>query len=159
MISAQKHIQLSIIIHILLWAALTLWVSKEILLPDARIGSKFGIWVTPTESGSSYSQLVIIDFPYIFNFVKKAWLGQTTASSGASIYSLENHLKVTSDWAGFKINNAFPFGYSPTMLWVLAPLVFFHHGLAFCLFNLTGLFSVWWTTHPTRCRLGVGLLV
>ncbi|MDD2580835.1 MAG: glycosyltransferase family 87 protein [Desulfuromonadaceae bacterium] len=158
MVSVQKHIRLSIIIHILLWAALTLWISKEILLPDAIIGSKFGIWVTPSEPGSSYSQLVIIDFPYIFNFVKKAWLGQTTINSGASIYSLENHLKVTSDSAGIKLNYALPFGYSPTMLWLLAPLIYFPNIIAFCLFNLTGLFSVWWMTHPARCRLGFGLL-
>jgi hypothetical protein len=142
----------------LLWSALTLWVTKETLLPDARIVSTFGITLAPNEPGSSFRNLTIIDFPFHFNFVKKAWLGQTTVNSGGSIYSLENHLKVTRDWAGMKLNNALPFGYSPTMLWVLAPLVFFPHNLAFCLFNLTGLFSVWWTTHPARCRLGVGLL-
>jgi hypothetical protein len=157
-ISVQKHIRLSIIIHMLLWATLTLWVSKEILLPGARICSTFGITLTPNEPGSSSWNLTIIDFPYIFNFVKKAWFGQTTVSSGASVYSLENHLKVTSDWAGMRLNKALPFGYSPTMLWVLAPLIYFPHIIALCLFNIAGLFSVWWTTHPARCRLGVGLL-
>ena len=71
---------------------------------------------------------------------------------------MENHLKVTSDWAGIRLDNAHPFGYSPTMLWVLAPLIYFSHIMAFCIFNIAGLFSVWWTTHPARCRLGVGLL-
>ena len=161
MIFAHKHIRLAklaIIIHIIVWATLTLWVSKEILLPAARAGSTYGISLTQDEPGSSKMILRIIDFPYIFNFVKKAWLGQTTANSGDSIYSLKNHVKVTSDWAGVKLNKAFPFGYSPTMLWVLAPFIYFTHSIALCLFNIAGLFSVWWTTHPARCRLGIGLI-
>lgn len=158
MISVQKHSRLSIIIHILLWVALTLWASNEILLPDARTVSTYGISLTPNEPGSPFKKLTIIDFPSHFNFVKKAWLGQTTASTGASIYSLKNHLKMTSDWAGMKLNHALPFGYSPAMLWVLAPLIYLPHITALAFFNIAGLFSVWWTTHPDRCRLGVGLL-
>lgn len=142
----------------LLWATLTLLVSKEILLPSARMVSTFGLTLTANEQGSSLRKLSILDFPFHFNFVKKAWLGETTVNSGSSIYSLENHLKVTSDWASMKLNKSLMFGYSPTMLWVLAPLVFFPHNVAYCLFNITGLFSIWWTTHPARCRHGVGLL-
>lgn len=156
MVNIQRHIRLSILIHMLLWASLTLWVSKWILLPGVSIGSTYGISSKMNEH--SKSKLTINDFSSHFNFVKKAWFGQTTANSGASIYSLENHLKVTSDWAGMKVNNALPFGYSPTMLWVLAPLIFFPHIIAWCIFNITGLFSIWWATHPARCRLGVGLL-
>jgi hypothetical protein len=103
-------------------------------------------------------KLTINDFSSHFNFVKKAWFGQTTVHSGKSVYSLENHLKVTSDWAGMRLNYAQPFGYSPTMLWVLAPLIYFPHIIALCIFNMAGLFSIWWTTHPARSRLGVGLL-
>lgn len=157
-ISAQKQIGLFKIIHILLWAALTLWTSREMMLPAVRAVSSYGISLTPNEPESPLRKLTIIDFPSHFNFVKKAWLGQTTANSGASIYSLKNHLKVTSDWAGMRLNHALPFGYSPTMLWVLAPLINFPHITALALFNISGLFSVWWTTHPDRCRLGVGLL-
>lgn len=142
----------------LLWVALTLWISKEMLLPGARTVSTYGISLTPDKPGSPSRKLTIIDFPSHFNFVKNAWLGQTTVSSGASVYSLENHLKVTSNWAGMRLNYALPFGYSPTMLWVLAPFICFPHVIALFFFNIAGLFSVWWTTHPARCRLGVGLL-
>lgn len=136
---------------------LTLWVSKKMLLPDTRTGSTFGISLTPIEPGPSSMKLTIIDFPFIFNFVKKAWLGQTTANSGVSIYSLGNHLKITNDWVGIKPNNTLPFGYSPTMLWVLEPLVFFAHNLAYCLFNITGLFSVWWITRAAVASPAIGL--
>ena len=158
MISVQKHFQLSIIIHMLLWAAFTLWISKEFLLPGARTVSNFGITLTQTKPEPSSGKPTINDFAFHFNFAKKAWLGETTVNSGLSVYSLENHLKVTSDWAGIKLNNSLMFGYSPTMLWVLAPLIYFPHSIALCLFNIGGLFSIWWTTHPARCRLGVGLL-
>jgi len=157
-ISVQKSYRLSIIIHMSLWAALTLWISKEIVPPSARIVSTYGITLTPIERGSSFRNLIIIDFPSHFNFVKKAWLGQTTVNSGTSIYSLENHLKVTSEWAGIRLNYALPFGYSPTMLWVLAPLIYFPHIIAMSFFNIAGLSSIWWATHPARCRLGIGLL-
>lgn len=142
----------------LLWAVLTLWISKEAVLPDARTVSTYGIWLTPDGPGSSSMNLTIVDFPSHFNFVKKAWFNQTTVDSGASIYSLENHLKVTSEWAGTRLNFALPFGYSPTMLWVLAPFIHFSHVITLFFFNIAGLLSVWWTTHPVRSRLGVGLL-
>jgi hypothetical protein len=103
-------------------------------------------------------KLTIIDFASNLNFVKKTWLGQTTVNSGSSVYSLKNHLKVTSDWAGMKLNYSLLFGYSPTMLWVLAPLVLFSHTTSYFIFNIVGLFSIWWQTHPFRCRRGVGLL-
>jgi hypothetical protein len=43
------------------------------------------------------------------------------------------------------------------MLWVLAPLGLFSHATAYFIFNIVGLFSIWWQTHPFRCRRGVGL--
>jgi len=157
-ISEKKHIHITIIVHFILWAALTIYICKGELLPVARLGSTFGIKLEATEPGSSSMNLAINDFASHFTFVKKTWLGQTTVNSGSSVYSLENHLKVTSDWAGMKLNNALPFGYSPTMMWVLAPLVLFSHTTAYYLFNVGGLLSIWWQTHPFRCRRGVGLL-
>jgi hypothetical protein len=44
------------------------------------------------------------------------------------------------------------------MLWVLSPLIGFPHILAWCIFNLFGLASIWWITHPSHCRHGIGLL-
>ena len=158
LISENKRNHITVIVHFVLWTALTIYICKGVLLPTARPGSTFGITLSPTVPGSSSMNLTIIDFASHFNFVKKTWLGQTTVNSGSSVYSLENHLKVTSDWAGVKLNNALPFGYSPTMLWVLAPLVLFSHTTAYFFFNIVGLFSVWWQTRPFRCRRGVGLL-
>lgn len=158
LISEKKRFHITIIVHFVLWTALALYICKWVLLPIARHGSTFGITLSPTEPGSSSMNLTIIDFASHFNFVKKTWLGQTTVNSGSSIYSLENHIKVTSDWADMKLNHALPFGYSPTMLWVLAPLVLFSHTTVYFIFNIVGLLSVWWQTHPFRCRRGVGLL-
>lgn len=157
LISEKKRFHITVIVHFVLWTALALYICKCVLLPIARHGSTFGITLSPTEPGSSMN-LTIIDFASHFNFVKKTWLGQTTVNSGSSIYSLENHIKVTSDWADMKLNHALPFGYSPTMLWVLAPLVLFSHTTVYFIFNIVGLLSVWWQTHPFRCRRGVGLL-
>ena len=156
--SEKKRVCVTVIVHFILWTAFTIYICKGILLPVATLGSTFGITLALTEPGSSFMSLAIIDFASHFNFVKKTWLGQTTVNSGSSVYSLENHLKVTSDWAGMKLNYALPFGYSPTMVWVLAPLAPFSHNAAYCLFNIVGLLSIWWQTQPSRCRRGVGLL-
>jgi hypothetical protein len=157
-ISEKKRFYITVIVHFVLWTGLALFICKWVLLPTVRLGSTFGITLTPTEPGSSSMDLTIIDFASHFNFAKKTWQGQTTVNSGSSVYSLENHLKVTRDWAGIKLNHALPFGYSPTMLWVLAPLLLFSPITAYCLFYIVGLLSVWWQTHPFRCRRGVGLL-
>jgi len=156
LISEKKRIHITVIIHFVLWTALTIYIYKFGLLPATRLGPTFGITVVPTESSSM--RITINDFPFWFTFVKKTWLGQTTVNSGSSVYSLENHLKVTSDWAGMKLNYAPPLGYSPTMVWVLAPLVVFSPITAYYIFNVVGLLSIWWQTHPFRCRRGVGLL-
>ena len=158
MIVFHKSVRWPIAVHLLLCAALTGWISSEMLLSRTGTVTTSGIMLAPHEPGSSSRELTIVDFPSHLNFVKKAWLGETTVKSGSSIYSLENHLKVTSDRAGIKLGNALPFGYSPTMLLMIAPLVCFPHFIALHLFNMAGLFGVWWTTHPGRCRLGVGLL-
>jgi len=122
-------------------------------------GSPFGITLSEPENGPSHAGFTIVDFPFIFNFAQKAWRHQTTVSSGSSIYSVENHLKVTSAWAGQKVGQSLHFGYSPTMLWILAPLVPFSPAIAYFIFNIAGLFAVFWITRPNRCRWGTGLLL
>ncbi|MDA8433557.1 MAG: glycosyltransferase family 87 protein [Nitrospiraceae bacterium] len=101
--------------------------------------------------------MTILDFPFHFNFAQKFWRGHTTADSGQSIYSPENHLRVTSDWAGARVSHSLHFGYSPTMLWVLAPLAPFSHATAYILFSAAGLLAIFWITRPSRCRGGIGL--
>ena len=146
-----------VIVHFVLWAALSLWVIS-FLMPILRYGSPFGITLPAPENGQSHVDFTIVDFPFIFNFAQKTWTHQTTVSSGSSIYSVENHLKVTSDWAGQKVEHSLHFGYSPTMLWLLAPLTRFSPATAYLIFNIAGLFAVFWITRPNRCRWGIGLL-
>ncbi len=146
------------IVHLVLWLLLSFQVIR-ITMPGAQHGGSFGIWHEPVnKNGLHFSVLKIVDFPSHFNFVRKAWLHQTTIDSGQSIYSVDNHLKVTSDWAGNRVEGSLPFGYSPTMLWLLAPLVPFSHVTAYFIFNIAGLLAVLWLTYPGRCRRGVGLL-
>lgn len=124
-------------------------VAALVLVPAIRTQGPFGI-----ESGPD--RLYILDFASHFNFVKEAWTGELP--EGMSAYSVENHLRVTSRWHGQDTQVALPFGYSPTMLWVLAPLVPFSHSVAFVLFNVVGLGAVWWQTRPRRYRAGWGLV-
>jgi hypothetical protein len=141
------------IAHFVLWLLLSVQI---ILMLVSRVDSpSFGISLSKTKD---MVVLKIYDFPSHFNFVQKTWLRETTVKSGSSVYSVRNHLKVTSDWAGQKVESALPFGYSPTMLWVLAPLVPFPNAVAFLLFNIAGLAAVFWMTRPSRCRWGIGLL-
>jgi hypothetical protein len=141
------------IAHFLLWVVFSAQIIY-VLVPLVDSPS-FGISLSRTKRGSV---LEIGDFPFNFNFVQRAWRRETTVSSGSSIYSLKNHLKVTSDWAGTKVAVSLQFGCSPTMLWVLAPLVPFPNATAYLIFNVAGLFAVFWMTRPSRCRWGVGLL-
>ncbi len=141
------------IVHFVLWIVLAFQI--VILLTQIVRDPSFGIFYQPTKTGEI---LRIRDFPFHFNFVQKFWQDKTTVSSGQSIYSVANHLKVTSEWSGRQAYGSLHFGYSPTMLWVLAPLVPFSHAAAYLLFNMAGLFAIFWMTRPTRSRRGIGLL-
>lgn len=125
------------------------------LFPAFRYNRPFGINV------KNSAESVVIefnDFASHFNFVKSTLLQDRPSPGNASVYSLVNHLKVNSEWAGKNVSHTLSFGYSPTMLLVLAPMVFFPHATAYCLFNLFGLISVWWWTHPTRSRFGIVII-
>ena len=152
----KKKRSLIFIVHFVLWITLSFKVIGS--LPLMQFESPFGIYVQSIKDGPN-SSLMVIDFPYIFNFVQKTWRSQTTVNSGSSVYSIENHLKVTSEWAGKQLNRSLPFGYSPTMFWVLAPLSQFPHAVAYYLFNVAGLLAVFWLTHPYHSRWGIGLLM
>lgn len=138
-------------IHFIIWMLLVFLIYNNVLSPALKQEKSFGI---------SYNNSVatIIDFPSQFNFAKEVWLSKTERNSASSVYSVENHLNVTNKWAGINVNHSLSFGYSPTMLWLLAPLVLLSHATAFCIFNLLGLLGIWWQTRPLRSRLGAGLL-
>jgi hypothetical protein len=153
--SIQKNRGKAVIVaHFLLWIVLSVWIIY--LLLALINGPSYGISLAKKKD---IVVLKIYDFPSHFNFVQKAWLRETIVNSGSSVYSVKNHLQVTSDWAGQRVIAALPFGYSPTMLWVVLPLVPLPNALAFLLFNIAGLAAVFWMTRPSRCRWGIGLLI
>lgn len=141
--------RLSVFAHCLLWVLLVLLVSRQVMPPPLNTISHFGI---SSENGIT----TIVDFASIFNFTKAFWLEQLP--TGISAYSVANHLRVTSDWLGHASIYSLSFGYSPTMLWLLAPMVHFSHALSYFIFNSAGLLAIWWQTQPGRCRYGLGLL-
>lgn len=140
--------RLSVIIHYIVWAVIVFMVTKQVLLPALNTIS-FGIW-------HNNGGLRIIDFPFTFNFTKAFWLEERPM--GISIYSAANHLQVIRGWIGMDAEHSLTFGYTPTMLLILSPLVLLSPAIAYCVFNGAGLLAVWWQTRPVRCRLGLGLL-
>ena len=141
--------RVSTVAHCLLWVLLVIEVTRKVLIPALASEAPFGIW----HVNGAY---VFCDFPSIFNFTKAFWLGNRPENISA--YSVANHLQVTSAWAGRAVSRSLSFGYSPTMLLILAPFVYFSHAIAFCIFNSAGLLAIWWQTQPIRCRFGLGLL-
>ena len=73
-----------------------------------------------------------------------AWSGDLAARGGTSIYTLAAHLAATERWSGLPANAAMPFGYSPTMLWVLAPLCAVPARVAFAAWSLAGILAAGW---------------
>lgn len=140
----------AVMAHFIIWIVLVLKVTNIWLVPAINQKTHFGILL-------KNSIVTIIDFPAHFTIAASAWLGHRQPN--ISLYSVANHLQTTSAWLGEPSSLALPFGYSPTMLLVLAPLVPFSQGVAFGIFNLIGLLAIWWQTYPRRCCLGVGLLV
>ena len=154
-LSRNKSLTLGLsLAHLLLWVFLA-YSTIGWMLPLLKYGSTFGFYQSP-DGGRRIVK--IVDFPFHFNFVKMAWQRRTTVPLGSSIYSVENHLLVTFEWAHKKeIYGSLHFGYSPTMLWVLAPLLPFSHAMAYFLFNSAGLLAIFWMTRPSRSRWGLGL--
>ena len=137
-----------ILIQAIFWMVLIFSIARIVLVPEFISHRPFGIYIT---------QHKIHDFSSIFNFVKCTWL-QDHNTKKASVYSVESHLRFTEAWAGTRVDRALPFGYSPTMIWLLAPFVFFSHTTTYCMFVVFSLVAVWWLAHPIRCRIGIGLI-
>src|SRR5262249_55675974 len=62
------------------------------------------------------NKITINDFASHLNFAKAFWWGEGG-------YSVNDHLRMTERFAGERLPYALPFGYSPTMLWILLPLI------------------------------------
>ncbi len=137
------------ILHLVLWSLLVFLVFRETIAPALR----------PPILGF-YPPGGIVDFASHLNFARHVWMRQTTVTTtgGASVYSVQNHLKVTSSWASVPLPRALPFGYSPTMLWILGPFALLSAKCAFVLWNVLGLGIMYWATRPGNSPFGLGLI-
>lgn len=134
-------------------ALLALLVAMLVLAPALREGARFGI---RHESG----RLTIVDFSAHLVFARSVWMGHAEdATRAGSAYSTGHQLDVTSAWAGEPIRVALPFGYSPTMLWLLAPFAALPNHLAFALWGVLSWIAAWWLSRPSRITRGAGIAV
>ncbi|MGL4551101.1 MAG: glycosyltransferase family 87 protein [Gemmataceae bacterium] len=84
----------------------------------------------------------IRDFPAHVQFARSVWAGRR---GDRSAYSPASHRRVMADWAGAaNAGRALPFGYSPTMLYVLGPLTLLPDGWAFAAWTVLGWAAAWW---------------
>ncbi|MFM7148232.1 MAG: glycosyltransferase 87 family protein, partial [Gemmataceae bacterium] len=88
-------------------------------------------------------------------------LAESFYSENQSIYTAESHLEVVHDWVGPDFPFALPFGYSPTMLWILGPFTMLNDRDAFFLWTLLSGLAVTWTaiTRPDPWKLVFAVLV
>jgi hypothetical protein len=102
-------------------------------------GTNFGVVV-------GTNKIVIHDFASHLNFAKAFWRGEGG-------YSVDDHLRMTARFAGERLPVALPFGYSPTMLWILAPLCPLPTAWGFFAWTLLGLVAVLWLSRRYRSVL------
>ncbi len=92
--------------------------------------ANFGIYV-------GGGQVVIRDMASHLTFAREFW-------HGAADYSAASHARITEKWAEENIGRALPFGYSPTMLWLLWPLSRFPLLAGFACWTLLSAAGLWW---------------
>ncbi len=124
--------------------AVLLMMLCQIWLPAFR-ETNFGIAI---DDGT----LVVRDMAAHLTFVREFWLG------GAD-YSVGSHVGITNHWASQTVDRALPFGYSPTMLWLLAPLSALPTVWGFAVWMLFSGAAVWWMSRRGRTILLMGALV
>jgi hypothetical protein len=105
------------------------------MFAQARSGAHFGVTIDRGE-------VKIHDFASHLTFAKTFWRGEGG-------YGVADHLRVTERLAGRPLPYALPFGYSPTMLWVLGPLCALPTAWGFLVWSLLGFAGVWWASRRT----------
>src|SRR3989454_8356704 len=85
----------------------------------------------------------LMDFASHRGLACAAWLG-LARGGGTSIYTLDAHLKATERGTGLPAWIALPFGYSPTMLWVLGPLCALPTRRSYGAWSLAGVLATGW---------------
>jgi Glycosyltransferase family 87 len=134
---AQRWAQPLFVVLVVLWLAVR-------ILPEAWQQQPFGIVREPNDKGAS---LRVCDFTSHTRFVRAVWEGDRTDEQGkplTSVYSAAAHRRMASTWVGKPQDKALPFGYSPTMIWVLTPLAFLPDRLAFFVWMILALALVAW---------------
>ena len=123
---------------ILRWVALPLLVATVIGHHAIwmRTGDRFGVIVRE-------DAIETPDFVSHFSFAKAFW------GRGGG-YGVEDHLRMTEGFVGHRLPRALPFGYSPTMLWLLGPLCLLPTLWAFAAWTLLSLAAVWGATRHDR---------
>ena len=101
----------------------------------------------------------IMDFASHRGFACAAWAGGLARAGGTSIYTVEAHLKATERWTGLPASIALPFGYSPTMLWILGPLCALPARWAYGAWSLAGVLATGWMILRARVHWMVLLLL
>jgi hypothetical protein len=124
-------------LHACIILLLLLLVTWRLVL-SALGDQNFGIAVDPQKGGGWTS-----DFAAHLTFAKAFW-------SGNAGYDVASHLRITSERFHRPVEHALPFGYSPTMLWVLGPLCLLPAAWAYTVWTLFGVAAIWWMTLPER---------
>jgi hypothetical protein len=101
--------------------------------------------------------VAIQDFASHTRFAGRVWAGGF-ADADSSLYTVEAHLQFMAEWAGEPVGHALPFGYSPTMVWVLGPFAAFPLPIAYVLWTLAGLGVTAWIVLGPRMNGAAALL-
>jgi hypothetical protein len=115
------------VLSLLLLAVIVL---VRVVLP-ALEDQRFG--VATTARGGGWSS----DFVGILTYVRALWAGEAS-------YDVASHLRVTSERVGRPVDYALPFGYPPTILWLLGPFCLLPDAWSFAAWSIASLLAVAW---------------
>jgi hypothetical protein len=141
--------------HAALSLTLALLVGCQLVLPAVH-SVRFGLDEVEGQS------LSINDFAAHLHFARAVWTGSWRGDgpdAPPSPYAAAAHLNVMRDWAGKPEPVALPFGYSPTMIWLLGPFTLLPPGWAYALWTAFGVAAVCWMTRPGRPPGAAGLVL
>lgn len=124
----------TILVYVVLPALVLVVAWREVT--QTRYGSHFGVIIGDGD-------LKIHDFASHLTFAKTFWHGEGG-------YSVKDHLRAATRLAGRPLPFALPFGYSPTMLWILGPLSLLPTGLGYFVWTLLGLAGALWICRRYR---------
>src|SRR5580765_1384119 len=106
-----------------------------VMVPVLRV-EPFGLILYPDGSER------LMDFASHRAFACAVWRGDATPPGTGSVYTLDAHLRATTEFTHRPAHVALPFGYSPVMLWVLGPTCLVPERVAFTAWALAGLAAI-----------------